>query len=262
MTLDLPPASDKVSARSSVTMAICQVRFEQQTNIGAGATALAFREKLGGADGPYAKVEEAEGAHRLVMGLGPGAPISETTRMNGWNLATVDEAWSLALLPNNMGLQTNRYAGWDGFCSRLKSALDALADVVSPSFEQRLGLRFVDRIQGANLKVQSPQGWKPYVTPQFLGPVLVPGLGAAVQAAQQQLLIDAGDDTTCNLKHGPTPPNEDGSYDYLIDCDLYREGGRSFDAGAIVSVVNTFRAKADSLFQAAVTPVLLDRLEP
>jgi uncharacterized protein (TIGR04255 family) len=261
MRLDLPQADDRIAARRTVTMAICQVRYDQQASIGSGATALAFHERLGGAEGLYPKIEEAEGANRIVMGIGPGRPIAETTRINGWSLTSADDAWSLALLPGNMGLQSNSYKGWDDFAQRLTAALDALREVVGPAVEQRVGLRFVDLVAGAKFGVDSPVGWEPYINREFLGALLVPDLGRSIRICVQQALIDLGDDALCNLRTGPAGANEDGSIDFMIDCDLFREGGRSFDTAAILSTVSTFREQANRLLQSVVTPSLLDKLD-
>jgi uncharacterized protein (TIGR04255 family) len=258
MTLELPPAGGPVSARSSVAMTICQVHFEQSAVVGESNTAVAFQSHLGGPDGPYPKVQEAEAVNQVTLSVGPGGPVPETKRTNGWSLRSDDEAWTIALLPNSVGLQTNQYDGWDDFATRLAKTIEALVKVVAPAFEQRLGLRCVDRIQG--LGVDSPQAWAPYVTPHFLGPILEPGLGPAVRAAHQQLIIDPGDDAICNLRHGPSQPNEDGSCDYIVDCDLFREGGRTFDAAAVMRTAKDFKDHADRLFQAAATPALLDRI--
>jgi uncharacterized protein (TIGR04255 family) len=261
MMLDLPTAAEAVSTRSSVTMAICQVRFEQQPAISTGPTAAAFHGSVGGADGPYPSIDQVEGASRTVMGVGPGGPISETTRTNGWRLASADEGWSLVLLPDNMGLQTEEgYEGWDDYAERLSNALAALAEVASPTFEQRLGLRLVDRLRCGELGVDSPAGWEAYIAPPFLGPLLQPGLASAIKGVHQQLVIDPGGGVTCNMRHGLALVQEKGGCDYVIDCDFFREGGRAFDVEAILKAVTDFKDQADRLFQASVTPALLGKI--
>jgi uncharacterized protein (TIGR04255 family) len=260
MTLDLPNADDRIVARHTVTMAICQVRYEQQASVGTGATALAFHQKLGGPAGLYPKIEEAEGANRIVMGIGAGRPVADTTRISGWSLSSADEEWSIALLPGNMGLQSSSYQGWDDFIQRLAAALDALVEVIGPSFEQRLGLRFVDLIPGKSVGVDAAASWEPYINPEFLGPLMMPGLGPSIRVSFQQALIDLGQDAICNLRTGPSGPNDDGSVDFVVDCDLYREGGRPFDSSTILNSVRKFREQADRLFQSVVKPALPERL--
>jgi uncharacterized protein (TIGR04255 family) len=261
MTLDLAQADSRIAGRRTVSMAICQVRYDQQTAVSSGPTALAFHEKLDGANGPYPKIEEAEGANRIVMGIGPGRPIAETSRSNGWSFSSSDEQWSLALLPGNMGLQSNSYNGWDDFLQRETAALEALSEIVRPSFEQRLGLRFVDTLVGENLDVATPAGWEPYISGQFLGPLLNSELTPATRATFQQVLIDIGDDAVCNLRTGTSGPNDDGTVDFAVDCDLFRERGQPFDLTAILSTISRFKEQADRLFQAVVTPALLEKLK-
>src|ERR1700689_5598547 len=91
MTLDLAQADSRIAGRRTVAMAICQVRYDQQTAVSSGPTALAFHEKLDGANGPYPKIEEAEGANRIVMGIGPGRPTAETRRREAWGFLSADE---------------------------------------------------------------------------------------------------------------------------------------------------------------------------
>ena len=261
MTLDLPEVDDRIAARCTVGMAICQVRFDQQPSVGSGPTALAFQEKLGGAEGLYPKIEEAEGANRLVMGIGPGRPIAETSRISGWNLSSTDEQWSIALLPGNMGLQSDKYDGWEDFRQRLATALEALRDIVGPSLEQRLGLRFVDVIPGKKLDMTSPADWERYISSEFLGASLSPAIGSAIRFSFQQAVIDLSDGVICNLRTGPGAPNDDGSVDFGIDCDLYREGGRPFDLATILSTVGTFKEQADAVIQSVLAPALFDKLD-
>lgn len=267
MALDLPKADDRVAARSSVAMAICQIRFDEQDTIGSGATAVAFHERLGGSEGPYSKIESAAGTNRIMVEMGPGGPVQQSTaRQVGWSLEAEDGSWSLALLPNSIGLQANEgfgaYEGWDDFLERLTNALEALQEVASPALEQRLGLRFVDRIPGTPLGVEGPTGWEPYINARFLGPIAEPAIGSATQFAQQQLFLDAGDRAVCSMRHGLAAvlAADESRIEYVVDCDIYREGGRSFDVATILNTVGAFREQIDSLFGLVAMPKLLDKL--
>ena len=65
---------------------------------------------------------------------------------------------------------------------------------------------------------------------------------------------------TCNMRHGLALVQEKGGCDYVIDCDFFREGGRAFDVEAILKAVTDFKDQADRLFQASVTPALLEEV--
>jgi uncharacterized protein (TIGR04255 family) len=258
MTLDLPDPAEAVGARSSVIMAICQVRFEQSPVVSEKTTSLVFHDRLGGSSGAYPKIEEAEAVNQVTMTMGPAGPFSETKHLTGWQLSSEDDAWTVSLLPGSASLQTTAYNDWEDFSERFSALLDALGEVVAPALEQRLGLRYVDRLAGFG--VESPMAWDQYISSSFLGPILIPGIGQSVQVAQQQLNLSAGNDIACIIRHGLAPPNDDGTHDYLFDCDVVRESGRPFDAAAIRRLVDSFKDQADRLFQAAALPLLLDRL--
>jgi uncharacterized protein (TIGR04255 family) len=263
MPLELPPADDRVSGRPTVSTVICQIRFEEQPSVSEGALAIEFHERVGGPSGRYSKIEPAEGANRILFEMGPDGPLQQqTTRRTGWSLQAENGSWSLVLLPDNITLQAEGegYVGWDSFVERLTEALEALADVVSPAVEQRVGLRFVDRIPGGDLGVVDPTGWEQYIAPEFLGPITVPGIGRAVRGGQQQLLLDAGNGATCGLRQGLAAITGDDRSVYVIDCDFYREGVRQFDPTAILEVVGGFREQSDCVFGVAATPDLLDAL--
>jgi uncharacterized protein (TIGR04255 family) len=266
MSLDLPKADPRIAERPTPAMVVCQIQFDEQESI-AAAAAIAFRELLGGESGAYSKLEPVAGG-RIMLEVGPGGPVTQMSQKTGWNLETKDSAWSLTLLPDSMGLQANEgrgaYSGWDDFRGRLAEALGALDEVASPAIERRLGLRFVDRIPGASVGVENARGWSEYISPTFLGPVAEPTFADAAKFAQQQLILDVGDGSTCNLRQGlaavlsPAEPNTE----YVIDTDIYQERGRAFDTATILDSVDAFAQTIDGLFGTITTPALLDKTSP
>jgi uncharacterized protein (TIGR04255 family) len=258
MPLELRPAADAVRTRRSVVLVVCQVRFEETPSVSEKTIAPRFHELLGGAEGPYPRVNRAEIASGIAMTLGPEGPIAEPRRTSGWRMHSADGAWLVGLFPGHVALQTQQYAGWDDFSDRLATVLNAAVEVVEPVFAQRIALRLVDQITG--LGVDSPAGWEPYIAPQFLGPLLLSGLGTSVRAAEQQLVIDVGDSVTCTLNHAATE-SSDGVSDYMFDSDVFRDGSHPFDVERIQSVVLEFKDHADRLFGAATSRELLERLQ-
>lgn len=55
--------------------------------------------------------------------------------------------------------------------------IDAITDILQPTFEQRLGLRYIDRI--TELKLTSAAAWEPYISPWLLGFVTEPMISEA-----------------------------------------------------------------------------------
>jgi uncharacterized protein (TIGR04255 family) len=59
-------------------------------------------------------------------------------------------------------------------------------------------------------------------------------------------------------------PRDDGRLDYLLDYDVFREGGRPFQLDAIREALEVLHGDASKLFYASITPDLYEifRQEP
>jgi uncharacterized protein (TIGR04255 family) len=163
-------------------------------------------------------------------------------------------------MPDNVTLETSAYTTWsDEFEPRLNRVLDATAQHVAPIIEQRLGLRYVDRMTEPTVTVTSE--WRDYISPNFLGPVLDEYIGVAVRATQQQIDLDLGDSMTASIRHGLfAEPNRDGALTYLLDVDVYRETGQQFDVAGIKAALGIFHERSLQIFQRVVTPKMIDFL--
>jgi uncharacterized protein (TIGR04255 family) len=237
-------------------LVVCQLRFENQPQISQSEVALTVHEALGGADGGYPRLEQVQG-QAVNVTLGPGAPaMTQAPMVSGWRLQSADGLWIVSLLPDHVALETTGYSEWDEFRERLHALLDVTAEHIRPGIEQRLGLRYIDRI--TEVDTESPSGWEPYLARELLGLVLHDGLGAAVTTARQQLLLDLNEGYACAFAHGFLP-GEDGRLDYLLDYDLFREGGRAFSADAVKEALDILSEDALKLFQASITQSLYDR---
>ncbi len=256
--LDLPEPDRDQLARSPLELVVCQVRFESILGVSETARGLAFYEALGGREGPYRNLAQAQ-AQALNVTFAPGgAPaFAQPPAVSGWQLKSADESWEVELMPDHLGLETKAYSTWQDFRARFSAALEALAQIVSPALEHRIGLRYIDRVQG--LEISSPEGWSPYIAPELLGSVTHDALGGAVLTQQQQIEIDLSDDARCRFAHGFLK-TDNGQLHYFLDYDMHREGGRAFDVEGIMGKLDDFNTDALKLFQASVTAALLERL--
>ena len=256
MPLNLPAPDKTQLARSPLALVVCQIRFEDVLAVSEGKTMLAIHETLGGRQGPYPKSERLVG-QGLNIHLDPaGAKSSARPPEPGWRLMSRDEQWVISILPGYVALETTAYTTWDeDFRPRLANLIEATSKHIEPDTEQRLGLRYLDRI--IEPSVNNPQDWEGYIAPELLGAVLHEHIGAGVTTAEQQIVLDVDDDTRCGLRHGFfADPARDQSLTYVLDFDVYREGVRSFDPGDILAAADKFSTVALQLFQVAITPRL------
>lgn len=258
MTLELPAPDKTRLARSPLELVVCQIRYEQTLQASDSHTALAFHRDLGGSKGPYPNAEQFRG-QTINVNLGQPAPVTESVNVSGWRFTAQDSTWVVSLMPDHVSLETAKYSDWDEFRERLGQLVDSTVEHLNPAFEQRIGLRYIDRI--TELGLNHPREWQPFVIPELFGLVGHPSIGDRVRATQQQLVLEIEDDILCSMRHGfIQDPGGDGAVDYLLDFDLGRQGGRPFDAQDIRNTADTLNEYALQLFQACITPDLLERL--
>jgi len=257
MTLSLDDPDRTLLPRSPLEMVVFQVRFERQVVVGDNRIVKPFQEALGGTDGPFPDVGEVTSGE-VNVALTPGGPGSfSESQTKGWRFSS-GQTLAAVLMPDHMTLETNAYTTWEDFSELLGRVIDAVAEVIKPAIEQRIGLRYVDRIQELNLR--SPAEWAPYIRSELMGPVLHDELGPAIRQAHQALLIDLGEGASCGLRHGPVDDQSRNTVDYVLDYDIFRESGRPFDAEAIKETADRFNTLVLQLFQATITDELLDYL--
>lgn len=256
MPLPLPAPDRTRLARSPLDLVVCQLRFETQGQVNEAQIALTVHEALGGADGRYPRLEPLQ-AQAVNFTLGLGAPAVSQQGISGWRYQSADGLWIVSLMPDHVGLETTRYTEWEDFRERMHELLEVTVEHIAPGIEQRLGLRYIDRI--TEVDASSPADWEPYLARELLGLALHEQLGPAVTTTRQQLLLDLDEGYACAVNHGFVP-GENGRLDYLLDYDLFREGGRPFSADAVTEALDVLHDDAGKLFQASITPALYDIL--
>jgi len=258
MPLDLPAPDTTRLERSPLELVVCQVRHERRLTVAEGATALAVHNALGGLGGQYPNLDEIAGVEVGVV-LGGASPNLSESKLSGWRFAAADGAWAVVVMPDHFALETKAYTTWSGdFAPRLEQLVDAVVEHVGPTFEQRLGLRYIDRI--TELELGDVAAWAPYLRPEVLGLALHPEIGQGVRSAHQQLLIELDTGVQAGLRHGPVVDENVPHVAYQLDFDIFRQSGRPFDPQGIKRTATQFNMYALQLFQATVTDRLLDAL--
>ncbi len=257
--MNLPEPDRTALPNSPLAVVVCQVRYEQKPSVSEGTSALAIHEGLGGLTGPYPKLEPVNVVTaQIQMGI-TGVPASPPVQVpaRGWRMTSEDGSWIISIMPDHFTLETTAYTQWDGdFRERFRRLTELVSTHIEPSIEERLGLRYVDRVA---IGARSGADWSAYIVPELLGPLQHPIIGPAVATANQQLDLIVDDRLRCTLRHGLFPePESKGEVIYLLDFDVYQQLPQRFDPGAIAPTADRMNIVALSLFQLSVTNGLLD----
>jgi len=262
VVLLLPEADSSPLPHAPLELAVCQLRFEERVAVTEPRTILNLQASIASETSvPFAKLEPVKRA-QIEFAFGP--QVSGATQpqvlASGWKLESDDGVWTITVMPDQVIVETTRYPGWEsGFRPVLHALIGAVGEFVQPSFEQRLGLRYINGIRVED--VQSPMGWKSYIAPSLLGVLSDEVLGPGVRASQQQLSLELNDDILCTMRHGLAGGNAAGDQPaYVLDYDVFRDRGQSFDVDSLKLASDNLNDFALRLFHASITEELLERL--
>jgi uncharacterized protein (TIGR04255 family) len=257
MALSLPePATEKLK-RSPLSLVVCQVRHEENMAARDAKRALRVHEAI---EIQYPVLEEQAG-QELTIAAGPlGVQTMPGVQQRGWKMRSEDQRWNAVVMPEFFSLETTSYDDWPDFRTRLEALTRAVSAAIEPSLEQRVGLRFIDRI--THPEVASPKDWARWIDAAFLGPIAHERVGEGITTSQQIVQVDAGDGRSMIIRHGAVRDTEaDGQWTYLFDQDCYVQRGRAFDADQVLGVAESLHTLALQVFQQAITSDLYEYLK-
>lgn len=96
----------------------------------------------------YPVLEEQRGMNVLLT---QGGLTQQPTEQRIWGLRSRDEMWKLTISENFLALETTQYSTRDEFADRFDRAMQEFFNVVDPPYFERLGIRYIDRVDEAAL---------------------------------------------------------------------------------------------------------------
>jgi len=255
----LPDPDRAPLARSPLSLVVCQIRYERAAVVGDAHVARDFHARLGGREGAYPRLDSATGiGFQVAVAPGVEPAVTQSQPLSGWRLTSQAGDWVVSLMPEFVSVETSSYDTWENFHERLRLILDATAELISPVFEQRLGLRYVNEMTEDD--ITEPEGWRRWIRPELIGPLMHENLAPGVTATRQTTLIDLGNEVTCTMNHGfvPDQARNGNPLPFLLDYDISHQLNREFNAAAALETADLFNTDALGLFQVCVLPEYLD----
>jgi uncharacterized protein (TIGR04255 family) len=235
---------------------IAQVRFPLVVSVEKQEFIAPFQEAIR-ARYPVLRPEKSQG---IVVGKAGG--VVETRSSVVWRFEDT-KGWRLSLAPDFAAIETVRYGSRDDFLERVEHLFEALRDQVDLTVMDRLGIRYIDRVVGENLRDLAN-----LVRPEVAG-VMGSELAENAQLSVAESLFALSDEgAQLKARWGLLPPHatiDPGAVDavgersWLLDLDAFVAETRDFDVMSASAAARGFCERIYSFFRWAVTDEFLRR---
>lgn len=177
-----------------------------------------------------------------------------------WRFSDFSETWRLSLAHTFVAVETSSYTTKEDFLRRFRFALEMVAKYLDPQIVERIGLRYIDRIQGSSYSRLSELIRSELLAPDssVLEPYLLHSLNQSSYAIRPEV--------TLSTRWGILAPKQ--SYDvesllpideksWVLDLDLFSTKKSRFEVESILGTSNEFADMIYRFFRWAVTQEFL-----
>ena len=236
--------------RAPLVRVIAQLRFPAIVSLGRADFIGPFQEAIR-ALYPILRPEQTAG-----FVLGPG--VAQRTDAVIWRFHDKADDWRVSLSSDFVALESTAYRDRKDLFQRFEAILVALDPLARLPVYNRLGVRYVNRVRGAEFERLAS-----LVRPEVLGIASSPIAGLGHSLCES--LFQRGD-VSFNTRWGRLPPNtttDPASLDpiqepsWVLDLDVFRGVPRDFDIAAIVDDGRMFARAIHTFFRWCVTTEFL-----
>jgi uncharacterized protein (TIGR04255 family) len=250
-----PPAEIPLS-RSPLVRVLAQVRFASVLKIASTDGVVPFQEAV---RSEYPLLQQTA-AQQFQLDFASGAPNLRPVQSTLWRFSDAAGDWILSLSSETVSLETHRYSLRGDFLERWLTALTHVERIFAPVLTLRLGMRYLNRIQGESLVALSK-----WVQANLVGvaePTLLEHIAQAMSEANMKI-----EEGTMLLRWGVMPPSM--TYDpallepvqdtsWILDIDVFSAEQKPFAAAALATDSLALAQRAYTVFRYAITEPGLD----
>lgn len=249
-------------SRAPLVKVLAQLKFPVNARIDTTEGVAGFQDLL--RDAYPIMRQEQQLAIALPAGAGPLGVQVGAAAASLWRLSSLDDDWTIVIARDFLAIETSSYTSRDDFLQRFERVLDAMTKAgLSPVVSDRLGVRYIDRIEGEDMISDLPL----LVRRELLGvgDVELPERSEIIgSVSQTHLRID---DMQIRAGWGLLPPNAvmlpgiDGVdvKTWVLDVDVFTERVKPFSVEDVVSETTVAADHAYRFFRWAVTDEFLRR---
>ena len=172
-----------------------------------------------------------------------------------WRLQDAAQSWRVSLAPTFVALETPRYTSRQDFLRRFTAIVEALEVTLKPQLTQRVGLRYISRIEREALHLLPN-----LLQPEFVGAVATP-FGKAAQHLLTEAMIET-DEAMLLARWGKLPPGATadpqaiepiGTESWIHDLDLFKELSVPFVSAELITMLEALAKRQYAVFRFMVT---------
>lgn len=190
-----------------------------------------------------------------------GIKQEPTAEMN-WTYQSISGDWQITASSQFVSLETSSYKSRNEFCDRLHEAIEAISTVIHPPVYDRLGVRYINRLEGTDVLADLHK----LVHPVAQAGLAIPHDGLQVQHSLCDTVFIEGN-SHIQARWGWLPAGAviDATalpppvpY-WLLDIDSFTGSGGPFEVDVLDSLARNLAGRAYKLFRWMITDEFVDR---
>jgi uncharacterized protein (TIGR04255 family) len=188
--------------------------------------------------------------------LGGAAPLPKKV----WRFFD-EKRWRVSLAQDFVAVETRSYTSRDELIARLREALEAMPAAGRPARIDQLGVRYIDRIRGEELRDIAR-----LVRPEIAGVASTPAMAGCMHAFSDNAFRVGNDVLVARWGLLPARATLDPAVmdaidepSWLLDLDMVSQQPLAFDSAALGDRALAFATRIYTVFRWAVTPEFLIR---
>jgi uncharacterized protein (TIGR04255 family) len=179
-----------------------------------------------------------------------------------WTYQSVSGDWQVTASGQFMSLETTSYTSRTEFCDRLREAIEAITAVIHPPVYDRLGVRYINRLEGEDILSDLHD----LVRPVAQAGLVVPHHGLQVQHSLcDTVFIDGNSHLQARWGWLPagtgidfTVPPPSVPY-WLLDIDSFTGSGGPFEVDTLDKLARDLSSRAYRFFRWTITDRFIER---
>jgi uncharacterized protein (TIGR04255 family) len=250
------PPKEIPLTRAPLVRVLAQIRFPVLLSVVEPASVAPFQEQI---RSTYPLAEQ-ELVQRINMGAETLEASIKTTAESIWRFQDRDRQWRASLSPSFLALETTLYTSRKDFLGRLIDLVSALEATLNPRVTTRVGLRYIDRIDGHAVTMI-----RDLIRSEILGSYALFAPAVRHILANAEFRTEEG--ATISARWGMLPAN--GTIDpnvleptatrsWVLDLDMYTNDQGDFAAASLAPLLERFAERIYSVFRFMVTDKFLD----